>query len=100
METLNYNSFITIISKSDIQKRLSDIENNNLFLFNSIKTILSKAKESINIQPIIELPPIVSDQHVSSEEEIHSSQLISTWLKLKQFLGTKGICVSAIQAIA
>ncbi|MCD4562349.1 hypothetical protein, partial [Lelliottia nimipressuralis] len=100
MQTLNYKSFISIISRSDIQKRLTDIENYKPFLFNSIKEILSKAKESINLQSITELPPITTDQYVSSEEEIHSSKLLSSWPELKQFLGSKGIRVSAIQAVA
>ncbi|MCL6744184.1 MAG: hypothetical protein E6470_22120 [Enterobacteriaceae bacterium] len=100
MKTEHYSLFLSVLSIPDIQKRLDYIKRYNPFLYNSTKEIIQQAQQSINIQPLTELPPIIVDRYVSNEEEIHSYKLIATWPELKAFLGEKGIRVSAMQATA
>lgn len=98
MKTENHRLFMSVLSIPDVQKKLDYIKQNNPFLYNSTKEILKQAQQSINIQPITELPPVIVDRHMSDEEDIHSYKLITTWPELKTFLGGKGISVSAMQA--
>ncbi|WP_406915125.1 Ntn hydrolase family protein [Enterobacter quasiroggenkampii] len=100
MKTENYSLFLSVLSVPDIKKRIASIKRYNPFLYNSINEILKQVQQSINIQPITELPPITVDKYMSDEEEIHSYKLITTWPELKAFLGENRINVSAIQATA
>ncbi|MGC6095436.1 hypothetical protein [Citrobacter portucalensis] len=100
MKTANHRLFLSAFSASEVDKRLEHLRINHPFLYYSTKEILKNAREAINIQPLTKLPPIVTDQFKSNEEEIHANKLISSWQEMKQFLGEKGIHVSAMQAIA
>ncbi|WP_405050531.1 hypothetical protein [Salmonella enterica] len=99
VKTANHHAFLSSFSIKDVQHRLAEMATHQPHLFQSVINILQKSRNSVNLQPLTELPPVTYDWHISADEEVYTP-LIHSWPGLKAFLGERGIRVEGIQAIA
>ena len=98
--TENCDVDLVIFDAAKIDKIIKDIEKYDSDKYERIRRVLSLAKELEDFDCIRILPPITSDQHIASDEEIHSQRLIVKWTDMVSFLKKKKINVKACHAMA
>ncbi|WP_017109859.1 hypothetical protein [Vibrio tasmaniensis] len=99
-KTANDNLNVVTMDIEKMDERIKFLEENHKDKFDVIRYILSVAVENENYDCLCKQPPLISDQIVDEDEEIHSCHLIANWHDMEAFLKSKGVNLKACSAIA
>jgi len=99
-DTANHYLNLVEMDFENILIKTKELQDEQPDRYEEIREILSVAKALEDYDGLCQLPPIVTDKFIDSEESIDSKVLITTWDGMVAFLKGKGINVKACSAFA